>query len=184
MSTKYYSPAEGAYSHAEGACSYAEGAYSHAEGCYNKANTEISLNTESITNAIKPIADAANKMGVTIKEFTDNVNRYVSLGLDPDYALEAAGLNYTGTDPIYLIPNTCATPVKLAESEPKKTQSTSRKMNAHIVFAYDTEENWETSDRILMRGEIALVEDRFGRVWAKVGNGKDKVLDCPTLSGY
>jgi hypothetical protein len=55
--------------------------------------------------------------------------------------------------------------------------------NCKIVLAHDTENNWRNSNRILMPGEIGLVETPT-HWYAVIGDGEHKALECKKLSFY
>lgn len=66
--------------------------------------------------------------------------------------------------------------------EKKKQTSNTYNVNTRICLAYDTYDNWRKSDRILLRGEIAIVTYPYNKIELRIGDGETHVLDCPRLS--
>ena len=75
-------------------------------------------------------------------------------------------------------------PTKDAVASKKDTASAVNQqynLNARIKLLYDTYENWEKSDKILLKGELALIErtDDWGEKFVEIrcGNGKGTALN-------
>lgn len=164
------------YSHTEGEYSLAQGS-SIAQDTYNdrynhkyaKGYSDISGNA-SWKNAWEAVANmeiSAEETGKALKTVSKAFENVQSINYNIQPVIDDYNYDW-----------------KLAE-EPKENV-VSFKPNAQlkgckICLAYDTEENWRNSDRILLKGEVAFVEDIFGRVHMRVGNGEDLVLNCPKL---
>lgn len=66
--------------------------------------------------------------------------------------------------------------------ERKKPTSGTYNLNTRICLAYDTYDNWCKSDKILLRGEVAIVAYPYNKVELRIGDGETHVLNCPKLS--
>ena len=65
--------------------------------------------------------------------------------------------------------------------EKKKQTSKTYNLNTRICLAYDTYDNWKKSDRILLRGEVAIVAYPYNKVELRIGDGETHILDCAKL---
>lgn len=72
-------------------------------------------------------------------------------------------------------------PVQVGRSENQPEQKTSGPRPVKICLAHDTEEAWRTSTRILLPGEVALIETPTS-YYAVVGDGVHTALECKRLS--
>lgn len=54
-----------------------------------------------------------------------------------------------------------------------------RQISAHMKQRYDTKENWERNDPVLLSGELAIESDTS---MAKIGNGHSRYTLLPYMS--
>lgn len=160
-----FEPLDGYHSHTEGCKTQAYGQYSRAEGRLNAFDTLAEL-----TNAIGANAEEA---GLAMKNLSSALSgTQIGYTPEPSDFWESKEFNI----------NTDTINIDSDEIEFKKPTVVNKSLQARLCLAMDTEENWRNSNRILLKGEIALVTDYFGRVHARVGVGDKPALECPVLS--
>lgn len=173
----FYSHAEGKYSLAQDSSFIAQGDYNdgykqaHAKYAQGYYNISGDASWKNAWEAVANMGINAEEAGEALKTVSKALQNVQSVNYDIQPAIDDYNYDWK---------------ISYVAAEEPKENVVSFKPNTQlkgckICLAYDTEENWSNSDRILLKGEVALVEDIFGRVHMRVGNGEDLVLNCPKL---
>ena len=154
----------------------------------------------NLQDALNRISHAAQSMGVSMQKAVAATNAYVSQGFGlSDASKQAISeliheaddqasydtmkelIDYKVDIESFNLDEKEMAPVQIGRSENQPEPQTPGPRSIKICLAHDTEEAWRSSTRILLPGEVALIETPTS-YYAVVGDGVHTALECKRLS--